>query len=182
MRYPPPDHVGRTLGGFSLVEVVLAIGIVAFALLSIIGLFGGVMKSSGDNSDRREKVEAVDSLRAYLNEKVGFSNAFDLAAGTNEVLYLTYAADENGVPQPGSGYTFGFWTNSDGTGLGAYEQARSGRWLRARLSIPPSNSITFSDYSNKAVFVVNAEIRVVATPGQTSTNQSLLTTTMAVRR
>jgi type II secretory pathway pseudopilin PulG len=187
MRFSRTHLPRHKVSGFSLVEVVMAIGIVSFAMLTIIGLFGGLMKSSSENSDRREQVEAVDSLRAYLNESVEFSNAFVLARDREEVLYLTYFADTNGVPQSGSEHVFGFWTNSTATGLDAYEQARSGRWLRAKLSISPSNpsgtnGTTFSDYSNKSLLFVNAEIRVIAAPGQAATNQGALTTTLAVRR
>ena len=183
-RIHPAGHKAR---GFSLVEVVIAIGIVSFAMLTIMGLFGGVMKSSGENSDRRELAEAVDSLRAYLNETVGFSNSFALAQAHQEVLYLTYFAATNGVPQSGSGHVFGFWTNSAATGLDAYEQARSGRWLKAKLSISPSNpsgtnATSISAYSNAPLYFVSAEIRVVPTPGQAATNQGALLTTLAVRR
>jgi len=187
MRFSRIHPRSRKASGFSLVEVVMAIGIVSFAMLTIIGLFGGIMKSSSENSDRRELAEAVDSLRAYLNESVGFSNSFALARTHGEVLYLTYFAETNGVPKSGSEHVFGFWTNSAATGLDAYEQARSGRWLRAKLSISPSNPsgtnwTTVSACSNKPLLFVNAEIRVIAAPGQAATNQGALSTTLAVRR
>lgn len=185
MKFPSIQPVRQKIPGFSLVEVVIAIGIVSFAMLTIMGLFGGVMKSSTGNTDRRELSEAVDSLRSYLNEKVKFSNTFTLAQGNQEVLYLTYFASTNGTPQAGSGHVVGLWTNSDATGLEPYEQARSGRWLRAKLSLSPSSpsGTNWATVTNHPIYFVGAEIRVIPTPGQASTNNpGAIFTTLAVRR
>ena len=174
------------LRAFSLIEVVLAIGIVSFALLTIIGLFGGIMKTSGDNTQRREMTEAVDSLRAQLNG-TNFDTAYGWAQSGKEFLYLTYKADTNGNPSANADTVAGMWTNADAAGLDAYEPARSGHWLRAKLGISPSNPggtnlpAVSTNYTRAVLFVL-ADISAVATPGQTTTNSSRLQSTLAISR
>lgn len=170
---------------FSLIEVVLAIGIVSFALLTIIGLFGGMMKSSGDNTQHREMTEAVDALRSCLNA-TNFASAYDWVKNGKEFLYLTYKTGSNGTPDPNSQTVAGIWTNADATGLDVYEPARSGRWLRAKLSVSPSNPggtnlPAVSSYTRATLFV-QADIFPVAGPGQIVTNASPLQSIIAVQR
>ncbi|MEI6033894.1 MAG: hypothetical protein WCS65_06385 [Verrucomicrobiae bacterium] len=187
---PRPAHpssllIPPSLRAFSLIEVVLAIGVVSFALLTIIGLFGGMMKTSGDNTQRREMVEAVDSLRSFLNAS-GFEATYGWATAGTNLLYLTYHAGANGDPDTNSQTVAGRWTNANASGLDAYEAARAGHWLRARLSVSPSNPggtnlPAASAYSRAFLFVL-ADMDVVATPGQTSTSSSRLQSTMAISR
>jgi uncharacterized protein (TIGR02598 family) len=75
------------IAGFSLVEVVLAIGIVSFALVAVVGLLPAGMKSI---KNAKEQAAAVNVLNAIANalrcaEKNGnsFSNTF---AGQNIVF------------------------------------------------------------------------------------------------
>ena len=58
----PPQVKPKLSGpsGFSLVEVVIAIGVVAFALISIIGVLGISLKAHGDSS--------VDSVFSVMTE------------------------------------------------------------------------------------------------------------------
>lgn len=51
-------------GGFSLVEVALAIGLLAFALLPIMGLLPVAMNVSRDAIDRASEVRMLQSIRA----------------------------------------------------------------------------------------------------------------------
>lgn len=172
---------------FSLIEVVLAIGIVSFALLVIIGLFGGVLRSSSDNAGRRGMSEAVDSLRSYLTETAGFTNTFNWAKAQTNLVYVTYLSDSNGNPDPASQNVVGIWTNSSGTGLNAYDAARAGRWLTAKLKVSPSNpggtNLTdLNAYAGRASLTILAEIQPIASPGQQAANTSLLQTTMVIMR
>lgn len=167
-------------------EVVLAIGVVSFALLTIIGLFGGVIKTSADNLQRREIAEAVDSLRAFLNEEAGFTNAYNWARNNASLLYVTYKSDPNLLPDPNSKKVVGKWTNTT-TGLEAIDAARSGRWVRARLSVSPSNPggstlPDISTFTNRALIFVTADFETLAQPGQTNSNPSMLQTTISVSR
>lgn len=175
----------RTPKAFSLIEVVLAIGVVSFALLTVIGLFGGIMKSSGDNTQRREMTEAVDSLRSYLNA-TDFPTVYNWTKTGREFLYLTYKTGSNGNPDPSSQTVVGIWTNADAAGLDTYEPARSGHWLRAKLSVSPSNpggtNLPDSSAYPRATLFVLADIFPVAGPGQTTTNFSPLQSTIAVQR
>ena len=183
--HPSSYILHPSLRAFSLIEVVLAIGIVSFALLTTIGLFGGIMKTSGDNTRRREMTEAVASLRSHLNG-TNFDTAYDWTKSGKEFLYLTYKADTNGSPDSNSESVVGKWTNADAAGLDAYESARSGHWLRAKLSVSPSNpggtNLPASSGYTRAVFFVLADISAVAIPGETATNSSRLQSTMAISR
>ena len=170
---------------FSLVEIVLAIGIVSFSLLTIVGLFGGMMKTSGDNIHRRQMIETVDSLRAYLHA-TNFNSAYDSVRTNQEFLYLTYKQGADGSPDINSQTVSGKWTNGDATNLDSYESARSGRWLRAKLNVSPSNPSgtnlpAAASYSNATLFVL-ADIWAIATPGQTTSNTSHLQTTFVLSR
>lgn len=123
--------------GFSLVEVVVAMGIVTFALLTVIGLFGGVMTRAGDNAERRAMMEAVDALRGHFLTQ-GFDATYSLARNNNELVYVAYRADDSGQPSSSGVRTLGIWLppNAD---FASYDQARVRRWIRARLQVSPSN-------------------------------------------
>lgn len=169
---------------FSLVEVVISIGIVSFALLTIIGLFGGIMRSSGDNTQRREMTEAVDSLRAFLTEEAGFTNAYNWAKSGTSLVYVTYKSGANNIPDAGSITVVGMWTNATSE-LEAYEAARSGSWLRAKLSVSPlnpsgTNLPPIAQYANRAGVFIVADIDAIAQPGQENSISSRLQSTFAI--
>jgi type II secretory pathway pseudopilin PulG len=56
--------------GFSLVEVVLAIGIVAIAIPSVLGVMAVFSSSSSATMGRGEAASAANSLQLYLSGKV----------------------------------------------------------------------------------------------------------------
>ncbi len=134
-----PPRTGRP-PGFSLIEVVLAIGIVSIVLIAIIGLFSNVLKTSDANIGRRELAEAIDSLRRTL-QTTGFTNAYAWARNTNTLLYVTYRADPAGNPATNGANAASLWIdpNNPPRPLADYDAARSGRWVRARLGVSPSN-------------------------------------------
>lgn len=176
----------RAEGGFSLVEVVLAIGVVAFALIAVISLFSVLMQSSKENSKRRELAEAVDSLRAYLNDEAGFAQSFTLATSGANLLYVTYRVDLNGLPDANGETVTGRWTNPADPELSLLESARSGRWLNAKLSISPSNPGGIAtgapaSYPCATLFVL-AEIEATSLPGQPIPGEPRLQSTIAVLR
>jgi type II secretory pathway pseudopilin PulG len=205
----PPKRLDETrTQAFSLVEVVISIGIVSFALLSILSFFGGMLVSSRENANRRELIEAVGTLRAYLNE-VGspdsssasaFMKAFDFVTtgspSGQELIYVTYIVDKEGNPVDFYGNAssgdllagdshrvVGKWVATNDALLPSYEKARTGRWLKAKLSRSPSNPAdTVYTNTSAALFFVNVEIGVVPTPNQSTTNSASLNTTLAVRR
>ena len=123
---------------FSLVEVVLAIGIVSFALLTIIGLFGGLLKSSAENNQRRALAEAIDALRRTL-QTGNFHTNYQLISQNKTLLFVTYR-ERNGNPDSSSASVLSRWLDPDSTSdLDSYDKARTGMWIRAKLKVSPGN-------------------------------------------
>ncbi|MCX7869668.1 MAG: hypothetical protein N2322_06925, partial [Terrimicrobiaceae bacterium] len=122
---------GTKLPAFSLVEVVMALGIVTFALVTVIGLFGGLVTRAGDNTERRSMIEAVDALRGHLLLS-GFTNSYNWARSTNELLYVNFRADISGQPAANGQRTLGRWLAVNDNNITAYDEARAGRWIKAR--------------------------------------------------
>lgn len=82
----------RALGGFSLVEVAMALGVVAFALLSILALLPVGMKANQVSADESRAVGILSALEADLrnthpNANGGKSHLFGLT--------LPYKIDPN---------------------------------------------------------------------------------------
>ena len=122
--------------GFSLIEVAIALGVVSFAFVMVLGAYGGLLTSSSNNVDRRALMEAVDALRSELNRK---RTPAELAAGelpyfqepvfrwaqatapaggaasaTQELLYLNYRSDVSGLPASNGNYVRSRWVAWDG--------------------------------------------------------------------
>lgn len=155
--------------GFSLIEVVIAIGVVSFAVLSVVGLFGGIMQTAGNNTNRRELANGYGSLRYFLENK-GFTKAFQWAGGGQELMYVTYRSDNKGDPSEDSDVIAAKWLDPDEDDATTFETARVGRWIKAKLAVSPSNpggtSVgSLEDYKSGCLFVV-ADIDVVAIPDQ----------------
>jgi len=87
--------------GFSLMEVILAIGVLSLAILSLLGLFGPTMASVKNVMDRSAATGVMSQINAYLqtnavtdasgdplplSEQVNFQNATQWARSGN-VLY-----------------------------------------------------------------------------------------------
>lgn len=132
--------------GFSLIEVVLSVGIVAFGIVAIIGVYSGLLGRSAENSERHRTMESVDALRAFLNTESPFPTVLEWVRDGKELLYVTHASDPTGKPvPPGSGAEVrGVWLDPDnlpsGTTLDKFESARVGRWVRARLQLASSGN------------------------------------------
>ncbi len=175
--------------GFSLVEVVLAIGIVSFALLTLLGLFGGSMQSANQNTERRELAEAIDGLRRTF-QTTNFATSYDWVRTQKKLLYVSYRADENGNPDANASGTAALWLdpNAPPKPLSDYEAARTGRWVRASLRVSPSNPAgtnlpaTASGYPQAVVFGL-ITLDALATPSVSApTNSSILEATLAIPR
>jgi len=96
--------------GFSLVEVVLALGVISFALVGIMGLFPVALKSAQESQRETRATLIAQQIFSDLRTRTGTNrlvvrgpsaaNAsslitnFSLAANTN--LILSYDADGNG--------------------------------------------------------------------------------------
>lgn len=98
---------------FSLIEVVLAIGVVAFALLGIVGLFSSSMKNNRDSSAQQESFQAARMISSRMQDTNFFlpnslgtihTNLCNSPRVTNYFLYtsndaiiLTNSANSYGV-------------------------------------------------------------------------------------
>jgi Tfp pilus assembly protein PilV len=88
--------------GFSLVEVVMAVGIVAFCLLAILGLAGVGMKVSRDSAEAM-KATMLGSQLLQLRRK--FPTNTDNAAGT-----LPFGSIRVADPASGTGFSTNYVT------------------------------------------------------------------------
>jgi type II secretory pathway pseudopilin PulG len=131
---------------FSLVEVILAVGIVSVAMLAIVGLSTSMIHQSKDNFDRRALVEASGALRFFLSEQTnaGFSNVFGWVAdgGTKDFVYVTYRANDLGDPDRAGSNVLSQWFEADADDLSAYDAAQDGAWIRARIGYAPENNLS----------------------------------------
>lgn len=64
----PPLLVKRKLSGFTLVEVAIALGIVSFALLALVGLLSSGLRSVGESATETALAVIVRQVRAELNQ------------------------------------------------------------------------------------------------------------------
>ncbi len=171
---------------FSLVEVVLALGIVTFALVTVVGLFGGVVGQAGENSERRSLLEAVDAMRGHLDRQP-FATNFNWARNGHELVYVTFRADANDQPATNGQRTLGRWLETNAPDLDTYDSARVGRWVKARLRVSPSNprGTNLTDVTNypAGVLAILVQMDSVSLPQQTlDTNNPRIQTTIGVIR
>jgi uncharacterized protein (TIGR02598 family) len=102
----PPGHLAIAGGrGFSLIEVVLALGIISFAIVGIIGMMPVAMKSAGDSM--RETDATLIARRVFAELKTGTGGNRTLFISANGTTNLNLAAtstnnlafSEDGLPQ-----------------------------------------------------------------------------------
>ncbi len=137
--------------GFSLIEVVLAVGIVAFAVIAIIALFGSSLESGRQVTDEDEALGIVRALPAYLQTQ-SFATVYGwiLASSSASVSTATLYAF-NIVPAPLlSGTQYGdaaqmaiIYSNTSSaltTGSTSYLN-RAGRLFAINLALSPNMPI-----------------------------------------
>ena len=146
--------------GFSLVEVVLALGISVFAMVTILGLFASFVESDQDIAERRELIEAIDPLNNYLENEVKFNNVFAwfMGGARKELYYVTYRVDQNGDPDAEGDEVISTWLDPTIPTSGSpsapsnnpddYKVSREGYWVRARINISPANPTTANVVEN----------------------------------
>lgn len=133
LRRRPDLQSGKA--AFSLVEVTIALGVVAFGLMVIIGLFVTLLNGAGRADDRREIMAALASLNSYLDDEVPFRTVYGWAANDAELAYVSYRADSSGNPAANGSEIHGRWEPVDGTWDGDYDTSRTSNWIRARLTL-----------------------------------------------
>jgi prepilin-type N-terminal cleavage/methylation domain-containing protein len=121
--------------GFSLIETVLAVGIVSIALLSMFGLFSNALKS---NSETLSQHEAIGLTRAFgdflqsTNSGAGFTNVFNWVKNTDSAPEIYAFAARDGSFTNGLASDSGF--------LNAAGQ-RPGRLFRMVIALSPNMPI-----------------------------------------
>ncbi len=93
----------RCLGGFSLVEVVIALGLFAFAIIPLIGLMGGGLKISEDSIQSSNLSEIYRQAEARA---VKYMNSNALPA----VMYFNFSGGESSAAD--AIYQLSFTTNA----------------------------------------------------------------------
>lgn len=97
----------RIRAGFSLVEVVVAVGIFALAIVGVIGLLGPTARSVSDVSDSDAATRVVSTIQAALQQRVASSSTGFTSLGS--VLQ---------VPSGGNPPTYDFFATKDGRFVG----------------------------------------------------------------
>ncbi len=131
---PPSGSPRLLLRGFSLVEVVLALGIASFSLVVMLGVFGSVVKVRGDNVNRTEAYRAVYALQGQMNEPGAFAKVYGwVQPGMKELVFVRYKANAAGLPNAAGERYRSEWVTPDLL-TPAMESAMEGRWIKARLN------------------------------------------------
>lgn len=130
----PPGGQRAALYAFSLVEVVLALGIASFSLVVMLGVFGSVVKVRGDNVNRTEAYRSIYALQGQMNEPGAFPEVYGwMQGGAKELVFVRYKADAAGLPSAtGERYRSQWLAPVDVTA--AMEGAMEGRWIKANLT------------------------------------------------
>jgi Tfp pilus assembly protein PilV len=142
--------------GFSLIEVVLAVGVVSFSLLAIFGILSVSLKSSSEKNYQHEVIGITRSLNDFLrstntNYGAGFSTVSNwISSGTDPGIYCF--ASSNGA------FTYG-------VGQAASEPLsnRSGRLFRMVLTLSTNASgvSSIADVATNAMIPLQVRIYVV---------------------
>lgn len=181
--------------GFSLIEIVLAVGIVSIALLAIFGLFGTALRSNAETLSQHEVLGVTRSLSDFLhatNGGAGFSNVFSWIKTPAAAPEIYSFATTNGAFTNGLGNDAAF---------SAAAGQRPGRLFRMEISLSPnmpirnfSGNVTaapaVSDlpadpaaYTNEAVLALQVRAFSVPSVGAALTNlQPVFTYDTAIRR
>jgi len=71
MRTPPalPDMADRHRGGFTLIEVALALGLATFVIVALVGLLGVLVENSRRAVEETRLVGLLSSLNSYLRSR-----------------------------------------------------------------------------------------------------------------
>ncbi len=154
----------KAWGGFSLIEVTLALGVIAFALVAIMGLFPVAMKSATESQRETRATFIAQSILADLGSGSSTTNTF-IAIGTNFQLptgRLSVNLSTNGtnfIIFSEEGVPMGSITDNEFLG----SISTVGTAYGAKVMINP-----LSAYTNRS----RVEVQVEAPLGAVSTNRT----------
>lgn len=123
---------------FSLVEVVLAIGVLSLAVVALLGLFGPTMSSVKQVIDTNEATAVVSRVNAEIQRALDFDTVFTEADG-GAVYYVW--KEQDGTDQP---VTF----RMEPTNAGIFTALGSGQLVGSPFVVTFSKGLTNSDYWN----------------------------------
>jgi len=89
-----------THGGFTLVESVIAIGIFAFVVVGIIGLFPAAVRQQGRSAQETVAVQAIQQVMASLNAATNLSSVNIVIGGENGQLESVSGVDLTNTNRP----------------------------------------------------------------------------------
>lgn len=175
--------------GFSLVEVVLAIGILSFVVAIIVALFSQLYRSGDQVNATRSAIGAASSLKDYLQSEETFDTVYGWAGGSGEDLaYASFLADEAGDPaMDPDGQVQGKWYSSWAGEKADIQGPQQGRWLKARLRRHPTLNPgggtlpALSAYPHSYI-VFEADIYSIEDPDLTPMGRPVLSTSIVVHR
>lgn len=120
---PPRRSRGldRCQGAFSLLEVIVAVGVFAVGMIAILGLFSPVARSVGNAADADAAARVADALRTRL-QAMPFADVAVLLKGSSGSQHALSEADARSDYNPATDPQILF-ANRDGTKIGAYADA-----------------------------------------------------------
>jgi len=166
----------RSKAAFSLVEVLIAVGIIALALIPMIGLLGAIMGNARETATQNEALQTLPSLNDFL-QRQGFTTVYGWAATPSTqpaVFAYTYLDNTTGrvvraIVAPDNAAALLATTSY---------QTRRGRMFRAVISFsknPPPATSAFptgspwppASQASYTSFVLPLHINLYSTPEYT---------------
>lgn len=151
----------RHRSAFTLVEVVIAVGIVGLSLLSIFALFGSSLRSASETVSQQEVLGITrsigDFLRSGTSSGMGYTTVLNwVSSNSDPGLYALITSD--------GAVTSGLKTSTNITAAANSPSARAGRLFRLvpalSLNVP---GVTSSNLADQAFIPLQVQIYVVPT-------------------
>jgi uncharacterized protein (TIGR02598 family) len=147
----------RTAPGFSLVEVVVAVGIFALAIVGVIGLLVPTSKNISDVADSDSATRVITAIQSGL-QKSGFTSV------KNNLGQVFYATKDGSKVGPGSDLTI--WNAGDQEKFFEFRLVRN-------ETLSPSNPPTADDSAGYLAFTIVLKWPAFA-PNATGTGTEVL--------
>lgn len=158
--------------GFSLIEVILAIGIVGFGLLAIFSLVSGALNVNSDSAAQHESLSVSRAIPDFLREK-GFNEVAAGLSGAGLSDFYGYTVSRNGGPAQA--------VVANGAIAKSEAADRKGKLFRLTFALSPNLPIqnssnpgsyksnpTLADFTNatdpQAILPLQVRMEVVASP------------------
>jgi type II secretory pathway pseudopilin PulG len=124
--------IRNSKSAFSLVEVVVAIGIFSLAIVGVIGLLSPTTKAVTDVADSDSASRVVSMLQSLASTSAGWS---DFTTGSNAMLRLSSdVATYDGTLNPNySSLSYVYFASKDGGIVGNYDSAKWGGAAESQL-------------------------------------------------